>query len=186
MKKLIIPERFVSASYEKDVSPVLKEAVEAIRTTRKGLYLYGRAGTGKTHSAYAICKKFSDAGTAVRAFNVTDLLKMVKEDMLNEEKERDLWGDLYFGTGKNFLDSLNSFKGLVLIDDLGVEKDSEWVVETIDRIIDKKYEDVVPLIITSNLSLNDLGVRMGDRIASRIAQMCEVVEVTGLDRRLTA
>jgi len=73
----------------------------------------------------------------------------------------------------------------LFIDDFGTEKGSEWVLETLYSIIDKKYEDVIPMIITSNLDLNALGVKMGDRIASRIAEMCDVVEMTGLDRRLT-
>lgn len=188
--KLIIPNRFKHINYENDVIPEIKELVKNFKTTRRGLYLHGDAGTGKTHMAYAICKKISEEGIGVRAFKSFDMLKMIKEDMFrNGDTETN--GDRFFRDNNmdehdhvTFLDGINNFNGLLFIDDLGVEKGTEWGIETLYSIIDKKYEDIIPVIITSNSNLGQLSKDLGDRFSSRISQMCEVFQVTGSDRRL--
>lgn len=193
MKNLIIPERFKSVDYERDVPDLIKKYVSNIKKSRKGLYLWGKSGTGKTHVGYAICKKQYELGFRVLAFKAIDILRMIKEDMNFDGNKSDFNynGDDYFRIPSihdshiNFLDGLNNkFKGLVFIDDLGTEKGTEWSLETFYSIIDKKYEDLIPIIITGNLSLDQLGEKMGDRIASRIAQMCDVFEMGGEDKRL--
>lgn len=191
MIKFIIPDRFLSVDYEKDVPEAIKDVVGKFKTERKGLYLHGNAGTGKTHVAYAICKHLSDKGIAVRAFKVIDVLKMIRDDMDFKNNDRDLnyHGDRHFGDinsnyHTDFLDGINKYKSVVFLDDLGTEKETEWAHQTLYEIIDKKYEDFLPVIITSNLSPSELGNKMGDRIASRIVEMCEIFEMTGIDKRL--
>lgn len=193
MKEFIIPSRFQKVDYDKDVSPLVKNSVENFEKTRKGLYLFGKAGTGKTHTAYAICNNLQKKGFQVVAFKAIEILKMIKEDMNFEEKNRvfESNGDIYFKKSSsfsnvsiNFLEGINNYKNFLFIDDFGTEKGTEWVLETFYSIIDKKYEDMIPVIITSNCNLNELGIKMGDRIASRIAQMCDVIEMSGQDWRL--
>jgi len=72
----------------------------------------------------------------------------------------------------------------LILDDLGPEKSSEWSIQTLYSIIDRRYRDVRQTLITSNLTLDEIAEKVGDRIASRIAGMCEVVEIKGKDRRL--
>jgi DNA replication protein DnaC len=73
---------------------------------------------------------------------------------------------------------------IIVLDDLGVERSSEFAIQSLYIIIDKRYSEMRPTIITSNLSLEEIDVKLGDRIASRIAGMCRVIELKGRDRRL--
>ena len=73
---------------------------------------------------------------------------------------------------------------ILILDDLGAEKSSEFALQSLYVIIDQRYSEIRPTIITSNLSLGEIAEKVGDRIASRIAGMCKVIELKGKDRRL--
>ncbi len=73
---------------------------------------------------------------------------------------------------------------MFILDDIGVEKVSEFVEEFMYMLINNQYEKVYPMVITSNLPLSQLAERLGDRIVSRIKEMCSVVEIKGEDKRL--
>lgn len=73
---------------------------------------------------------------------------------------------------------------LLVLDDLGVEKSSEWVLQTLYIIINERYENLVPTIFTSNLSGNQLADKFeDDRIPSRIQGMCESINLGTTDYR---
>ncbi len=73
---------------------------------------------------------------------------------------------------------------LLILDDLGAEKPTEWVRERMYEIVNQRYEWMRPIIVTSNLSPAQLAKQVGQRVASRLMEMCEVVELDGRDRRL--
>ena len=75
-------------------------------------------------------------------------------------------------------------KKCLILDDMGAEKTSEWSIQTLYSIIDRRYRDEKQTLITSNLTLDEIAEKVGDRIASRIAGMCKVVEIKGKDRRI--
>ena len=62
------------------------------------------------------------------------------------------------------------------MDDLGAEKVSEFVQDRFYLIINQRYEGCKPMIVTTNLSENELRNRLGDRIISRFFEMCDVVK----------
>lgn len=72
---------------------------------------------------------------------------------------------------------------LLIVDDIGAEKMTEWVRERIVSIIHTRVSNGLSTIYTSNLSPDELKEEMGDRIASRILGGSNVVEITGSDRR---
>lgn len=183
-KKLTIPERFKSVNYEEDVLQSIKDLVENFEKSRKGIFLHGNAGTGKTHTGYAICKELEKRGMKVMAFKALDILKMIKDDMKYQNIDDYETNGIKYFDEMDFLNGLNSFKGILFIDDFGTEKASEWVSETFYSIIDKRYEEMLPTIITSNWNLSTINKEMGDRMASRIAQMCDIIPMVGTDRRL--
>lgn len=76
---------------------------------------------------------------------------------------------------------------VLVVDDLGVQKDSEHALTVLYEIFDRRDMDLRHgLIITSNLSMKDMAAKMGDdRIPSRIAGMCDVIELKGKDRRIS-
>jgi len=75
---------------------------------------------------------------------------------------------------------------LLVLDDIGVEKNSEWVQQTLTNIIDKRYSEMRCTVFTSNCELGEIETRLSTRIASRIAGMCVVVRLAGSDRRVLA
>jgi len=67
----------------------------------------------------------------------------------------------------------------LLLDDLGTEKITEFVRETIFVLIDRFYRNEKLLIVTSNFNLGDLAERLGERTADRLVEMCQAVMFTG-------
>jgi DNA replication protein DnaC len=173
---MIIPDRYSLVEW-KDVPKQLQKHVLAMKENRRGLYIHGTVGAGKTHLMYAIGKGFEENGvvrSGVLAYNCTDLLRQIREDF-NQS-------DPY--SRKNTLENLLDFRGLLMIDDIGSEKVSDWVLETFYTIVNKRYEAMLPTVFTSNLEIHELAERIGDRTVSRIVESCDVFEVTGEDRRL--
>nr|WP_030881340.1 ATP-binding protein [Streptomyces sp. NRRL B-24051] len=72
---------------------------------------------------------------------------------------------------------------LLIIDDLGAAKASEWVEEVTYRLINRRYNHMLPTLITTNLAIKDLKAYLGDRVTSRLAQMTTRVEFQPVDRR---
>src|SRR5205085_10686639 len=80
---------------------------------------------------------------------------------------------------------------LLVLDDLGAEKPSEWVEETMHLIVNTRYNERRPTIFTSNYDdvpdeagdPNSLKARVGFRIHSRLHEMCEFLELDGADYR---
>lgn len=151
----------------------IRSALDAWIRGEKALYIHGKdTGAGKTHSAVAALKGYM-ALTASRGLYRT-VPVLVKDLRQAVGRFRD--GQL--------LEELMGAPALVL-DDMGVERPTETVLEGLYTIVDHWYANKRPhLIITSNLSLDELSKRLDDRIASRLAGHCRVLELTGQDRRL--
>ena len=86
---------------------------------------------------------------------------------------------------QEYIDGLDRFD-LIVIDDLASERDTEFMGEIVQNIIDARYRTGKPLIVTTNLTSDDLKnpaeIRK-QRIYSRLFEMCVPVEVKGTDRR---
>jgi len=176
----MIPERFKNAKYE-DAPQKIRELFDKVYDTRKGLYIYGEVGTGKTHIIYALKQQWEStkkpSGELRRSmlWNTTELLHSIRQDF-----------DRPYGDKERAEERILNYSGLLFLDDVGSEKMSEWVAETFYMIINHRYNRVLPTIFTSNLPISDLADRIGDRTVSRIAEMCDVVELIGNDRRITS
>ena len=88
---------------------------------------------------------------------------------------------------------------LVVIDDLGANRISEWVEDTINYLLNHRYNEKKPTLLTANLSeepvSGELGnrrthatfeERLGPRVASRLREMCRIVKITAEDYRKRA
>lgn len=169
--KFPLPKRYADVKYD-DVPPVIRETVEQLRESRKGLFLHGSVGTGKTHIAYAIAKEmYEERRVQVKFWNSAELMNRIRES----------YGNRYEG---DYVDEILAFKGLLVIDDVGSERLTDWVAEQFYLIVNKKYNDMLPVIFTSNFNVGELAERVGERVASRLVEMCEVIELGGEDRRL--
>lgn len=134
-----------------------------------GLLFHGPCGIGKTHLAAAI---------ANRLMGKMELLYISCPDLLLELREA--------FQGKRVENKLNIAKSipLLFLDDIGAEKPSEWVQETLFVLLNYRYEHQLPTILTTNFSLKELSIRLGDRIVSRISQMCRCIKFEGIDWRV--
>lgn len=166
-EKIIIPELYKDAWVE-NCDNKIKHWIEN-RKEKTGLYLYGGCGTGKTYTLYAIYRNAILNGYRSRIYNVVELLRLFKKDFNLDER--------------NFEKCLD-YEGVLFLDDLGAEKNSEFVDETLYHLINTRNEKMLPTLFSSNLSLKELAEKNGDRLASRIVEMCEVVELKGEDKRL--
>lgn len=138
--------------------------------SHKGLLFYGSVGTGKTFISACIANALIDDGVSVLVTNFSRLVNTI--------------AGMYEGK-QAYLDHLNDFD-LLIIDDLGAERDTEYMDEIVQSIIDSRYRSGKPLIVTTNLTAqelkNPLDIRK-QRIYSRLFEMCIPIEVKGKDRR---
>ena len=139
----------------------------------KGLLFVGDVGTGKTHLAYAVMLELLRRGVKGMAATVPDLM----DDLRLKRGE----------TTEKQLVQINTLKtiDLLLLDDLGAQRNTEWVTERLFIILNARYNNMLPTIITSNERLEDLEATPGwRRIIDRIVEMCAVVVMDGESYRL--
>lgn len=153
----------------------------------QGLYLAGPVGTGKTHAAWMTVRLWCEhTGTSPGIRRPTFDGDPVRGSLVIFTRMTDLLDDLRPGddSRQRVRDCQNA--KLLVIDDVGAEKASEWTQERLYTIIDHRYAGCLPLLVTGNLPPSKLAEQTGERSASRLAEMCEVVAMTGTDRRRSA
>ncbi|OGP46698.1 MAG: hypothetical protein A3K30_03160 [Deltaproteobacteria bacterium RBG_13_51_10] len=158
----------------------------------RGLYIFGTVGTGKTYLCSAIIREhFRRSGTGylsplfrIHMISIPDLLLKIKSTFQDKpvsgDSEESLI-DRYSGTAEKWGYPID----ILFLDDLGIEKPTEWAQQILYQIIDKRYSNLKKTVFTSNLSLDALSERLGDRIPSRIAEMCSIIKLEGKDKRLS-
>lgn len=159
------------------LTPELRRYAEKVTMPGASLFLWGPVGTGKTYALHGMARYLmEERGAPAHVFNFADTLRETRADFDRPYAEKcraDEW--------------LRTFKGVAMIDDIGAEKPSEWVLEVLYAIVNYRYERKLPTVFTSNIGMADIGVVYGDRIASRIVEMCGgsdgIVKLTGQDRR---
>lgn len=150
----------------------------------QGLYLTGPVGTGKTHAAWSAATAWClRTGTVPVGEVRVSVSGAVTRPNVIFSRMTDLLDDLRPGDGARdrIRDCQNA--ALLVIDDIGAEKTSEWTQERLYSVIDHRYANCLPLIVTSNLPPKQLAPQTGARAASRLSEMCAVVAMTGEDRR---
>lgn len=146
------------------------ENFEKMRSDGKGLLLFGDVGSGKTFAAACIANALIEKGIPCMMTNFARIANTV-QGMFDGRQE--------------YYDSFNEFP-LLVIDDLSAERKTEYMQEIVFNVIDSRYRAGMPLIITSNLTAEELK-NPADvayrRIFSRVLEMCIPLEVKGADRR---
>lgn len=149
-----------------------------MKKNNMGLLLYGPPGTGKTYLAFCIANELLDNMIPVIAISSIGLLNRIKETY-------NTWGR------EGEVEIINNLKNasLLILDDLGAENNTVWAKEKIYEIIDSRYRDKKPCIITTNLTREGLNKRLTgedeiSRTYDRIIEMCYPIEVRGRSRRV--
>jgi len=194
-----IPARYANcdfAGYKTEGSQTLATAklvVERWATQypvdRVGLLLIGPSGVGKTHLSVAAIKELIKKGVHCLFCDYRELLKQI-QNCYNPSVQ---------ATELEVLQPVFETE-VVFIDDIGAVKPSEWVWDTVSIILNTRYNNALTTIITSNfldgpprkagmpaaqaVSTDDtLGDRLGERMRSRLFEMCRLVQVDGKDYR---
>ncbi len=151
---------------------------------KSGYYFHGPVGTGKTDLAVSFLKNVilnSEPVYEYGKYRLKDNLGLfvsVPVMLLN------IRGAFKSETTEEIALIKKYVKPEVLVmDDLGTEKTTDWVMQTLYVIINARYEEEKQTVITSNYSLDDIRKNLNDKIASRITAMTEVIEIKGIDRR---
>lgn len=152
----------------------------------EGLYLTGPVGTGKTHTAWMTVTNWCYETRTRPRPGVIDDWGTASAPPLIFTRMTDLLDDLRPGDHARTAVRNCQNTQLLVIDDLGAEKASEWTQERLYSVIDERYSRRMPLIVTGNLPPSKVADQTGERVASRLAEMCTVVPMTGTDRRRPA
>jgi len=171
-----------------------RKFVEAypVDTAGKGLLFTGSIGVGKTHLAVGVLRRLvQERGVRGLFCDYRELLKNIQNSYNPQVNTTEL----------ELLKPI--FRAEVLIlDDLGAQKPNEWVWDTVALILNTRYNDKQSTLITTNYPNlpagggaqtdaerasreQTLGDRIGDRMRSRLSEMCVQVEMTGKDFRQT-
>jgi len=160
-----------------------------LETEGTGLLLTGSIGVGKTHLAVGILQALvSERGATGLFYDYRDLLKQIQNSYNAQVRETEL----------EILRPVFEAEVLVL-DELGASKPTDWVWDTVAHILNTRYNDRRTTIITTNyanagplgtetgprgsMREETLGDRIGERMRSRLQEMCVVVEMHGEDFR---
>ncbi len=195
-----VPPRYEACSFE-NFNPITEKLalvkaaalryVEDYPTVDCGLLIFGPCGVGKTHLAVSILRELIQRHYAKGLFSdFRDLLKKIQNS----------YNPISHTSEMQILDPVLASEVLVL-DDLGAERPTEWVRDTFAYIINSRYNQKLTTLITTNFEdgqgertkLSDgtriageetLTDRIGARLRSRLYEMCKVIRIEGSDFRV--
>ena len=177
-------ENFNSNSENELAIAIAKDYVNKNITSANtnGLIIMGESGVGKTHLAASIANKLIENDKIVLMGRLTTLLDMIKETFKDNTKS------------ENELIELYSNVDMIIIDDLGTEKISNWALEKLYTIIENRNENRLPIIITTRFDKQGLIERFSkcqdeqlvDAIISKLYQMCYGVTLKNIKRKKLA
>ena len=157
-----------------------RRVADAFPVNTRGLLLEGQPGVGKTHLGVAVLKQvIQKSGARGLFYDTRDLLRVIRSTY-----------DASIRTTELEVLRPVMTADLLVLDDLGAEKTSEWVEETMNLIVNTRYNERRLTIFTSNYqdipddtAPNSLLFRIGHRMRSRLHEMCEFIQMDGADYR---
>lgn len=153
---------------------IVKNYVDNFETfykSNRGLLFWGTVGTGKSYAAACIANELLNRKTPVVMTSFVKVLQVIQDNTENETE---------------FVNRLCAAR-LLIIDDLGTERNTDYALEKVYNVIDSRYRTGKPLILTTNLNLQDMQMTQDiryKRIYDRIFEMCHPVMVNGTSWRI--
>lgn len=146
-------------------------AFDTMMEKNQGLILWGNVGTGKSFAAACIANYLLDRGVPVMMTSLVKLLELIQN---GDDKESDI------------LARLDSAK-LVIFDDLGAERNTDYALEKIYNIVDSRYRRQKPMIFTTNLTVEEMQEETDirySRIYDRVFEVCYPMQFVGPSWRM--
>lgn len=153
---------------------IVKNYVDNFETfykSNRGLLFWGTVGTGKSYAAACIANELLNRKIPVVMTSFVKVLQVIQDNTENETE---------------FVNRLCAAR-LLIIDDLGTERNTDYALEKVYNVIDSRYRTGKPLILTTNLNLQDMQMMQDiryQRIYDRIFEMCHPVMVNGTSWRI--
>ena len=144
---------------------------EQVKADNLGLLLWGEVGTGKSFTAACIANALLEQSIPVMMTNFSKILNQM--------------GTMYSEQRYRYIASFSDYT-LLIIDDLGIERSTEYAREQVYAMIDERYKAHLALIVTTNLTIHELRCPSNiseARIYSRLLEMCTPIHIGGEDRR---
>jgi DNA replication protein DnaC len=170
-----LPRLYLASAADLDRRPVIdirpESARRAIRRYARdlddnlergrGLWLEGPPESGKTSAAVAIAKEAERRGHSVGFHVVPELLSMIRRSFAGQGADD-------YASVKRGIDALD----LLVLDDLGAEQTTEWVLEELYVIINRRLLDMRAVVVTTGLSDSELARQLTPRVVSRLGRIC--------------
>lgn len=162
-------ETFDASSDKGAYEKCLHYAESYAETERNSIIISGSFGTGKTHLAASIANRLLDNGVPVLFDTFSGHLAKLRSEFNGDKKT-------YLGQMQNV--------DMLVLDDVGKEKQTEWTLSIMFDVINYRYEHLLPVVITTNLDSASLATYMGGAVWSRLCEMCIGARTAGEDYRL--
>lgn len=186
---LLVPEVYADAHITvPEVARWVAEVVDAAKAAAKphlgpvlakgskgpSLLLLGPTGTGKTFEAWGAIRALTESGVRVTRWQHT-----TAADLYARMRPR-------HGVDTEEVFEAHAHAPVLVLDDIGAAKGSEWTEEVNYRLINHRYQHRLPTLVTSNIPARELAAQLGQRVASRLREMAYRVALKGEDRRKPA
>lgn len=149
-----------------DIAKMFISKFDYMKQKNQGILFYGPVGTGKSYTAACIANELLDRMHTVVMTSFTKILQDINSNTIDETR---------------YINALNSPE-LLIIDDLGAERNTDYALEKVYEVIDGRYRSSKPLILTTNMSIKEMmntqDIRYR-RVYDRIFEMCYPVAITG-------
>lgn len=138
----------------------------------EGLIIWGMPGNGKSHLGAAIAHGVKNKDKTVVFQTVPELLERIRSTFNSKNKD----------TEKGIMEALLHCD-LLILDDIGSEKISDWVLDVMFRIVDGRYRQKRPIVYTTNLNPKELEFQLNKRIYDRMLETSIIIENQGTSYR---
>jgi DNA replication protein DnaC len=184
----VIPRKYRGVSFDRwpvsemDQNGVVRDVRAYVRNIGanlakgRGLWFIGDVGTGKTNLAMLVSKAALEEGLSVAIYSDPHLLAEIRDTYDADSGER------------SYMDFFRRLArvDLLHLEDLGAEKQTEWVLEQLYSLVNQRYEDQRAILVTSNVeSPEELERQIGKRTVSRLVEICgDPLKLFGEDQRI--